>query len=119
RYYYSLSGRLRSEVRGESNVSVVTECGVAPPPSAKLSTRADVAVVIYGGWDGIPVNAYVGGAAQETMYTARDANGDAAVLWTFYPPARGWNVSVAPQTPPGKDPAEWTYELLRIETRGG
>ena len=76
----------------------------------------DVSVVIYGGWDGIPVKAWVGGTEQGTLYTARDASGDAAVLWTFYPPAgQAWSLSVAPQTPPGKDPARWQYRLLRIE----
>jgi len=81
-------------------------------------TRADVAVVVYGGWDGIPVNAYVGGTAQETLYTARDAFGNPAVLWTFYPAAGGWPVSVAPVTPAGLDPARWQYRLVGLEVNG-
>ncbi len=81
---------------------------------ADVCTRSDVAAVIYGGWDGIPVKAYVGGTEQQTLYTARDAFGNPAVLWTFYPPASGWDVSVAPQTPPGLDPARWQYKLVAV-----
>ncbi len=85
-------------------------------PSCSCSRRADVSVTVYGGWDGIPVQAWVGGTEQETLYTAHDASGEAAVLWTLYPPAgEAFNVSVAPQTPPGKDPARWQYRLVRIE----
>ena len=88
--------------------------GIAPPPSS--CTRADVAVVIYGGWDGIPIRAYVGGTEQTALYTARDAFGNAAVLWTFYPPQSGWSVSVAPQLPAGLDPARWQYKLVALRS---
>jgi hypothetical protein len=92
----------------ESNRAVVNPCS--------QSTRADVAAVIYGGWDGIPVQAWVGGTDQETLYTARDAFGEAAVQWTFYPPEdETWDVKVAPQVPADKDPAIWQYKLVRIE----
>ncbi len=94
---------------------VLLRLSVVVPSCSPGARRADVSVTIYGGWDGIPVQAWVGGTEQETLYTARDASGEAAVLWTFYPPAGGWNVSVAPQTPPGKDPERWQYKLLRIE----
>ncbi len=91
--------------------------GEPMPEAPHGCTRADVAVVIYGGWDGIPVKAYVGGTEQETLYTAHDAFGRAAVLWTFYPPAGvSWQVSVAPHVPAGLDPVRWQYRLLGIET---
>ncbi len=105
------------EVEESANGFSVGEFGINSGPVIDSScTRADVAVVIYGGWDGIPVNAYVGGTAQETLYTARDASGHAAVLWTFYPPAGGWPVSVAPQLPAGLDPARWQYKLVAIRS---
>ncbi len=73
--------------------------------------RTDVSVIIYGGWNGIAVNATVGGSAQPTMYTALDAFGRPAVLWTFYPPAgETWTVVVTPQLPAGFSPEEWKYE---------
>jgi hypothetical protein len=82
--------------------------------------RADVSVVIYGGWDGIPVNTWVGGTEQETLYTARDASGEAAVLWSFFPfPGMSWKVTVAPELPPGVDAAEWEYRLVRIVSTTG
>lgn len=85
-----------------------------PPPAR---ARADVAAVIYGGWEGIPVKAYVGGTEQETLYTAHDAFGRQTVLWTFYPPANAsWQVLVAPQLPAGLDPARWQYRLVYIES---
>jgi len=97
----------------------VGEFGIYSGPVIDSScTRADVAVVVYGGWDGIPVNAYVGGTAQETLYTAHDAFGNAAVLWTFYPAAGGWPVSVAPQLPAGLDPARWQYRLVGLKVNG-
>jgi hypothetical protein len=97
----------------------VGEFGIYSGPVIDSScTRADVAVVVYGGWDGIPVNASVGGTAQEALYTARDAFGNAAVLWTFYPAAGGWPVSVAPQLPAGLDPARWQYRLVGLEVNG-
>lgn len=78
--------------------------------------RADVSVIIYGGWDGIPVKAWAGGAEQEILYTARDANGEAAVQWTFFPTLFDlYDVQIAPMTPPGLDSARWQYVLVRVE----
>jgi hypothetical protein len=91
-------------------------CYEAPRPPDCV--RADISVVVFGGWNGIPVRAWVGGTEQPVLLTALDSGGRAAVLWTFYPPAgEAWRVSVAPQTPAGKDPARWQYRLLRIEER--
>ena len=88
--------------------------GTTKPSS---NPRADVAVVIYGGWDGIPVDCWVGGTAQETLYTAQDAFGEAAVLWQFYPNGEAWTVSVAPSLPAGLDAQRWQYKLVRIEDK--
>jgi len=73
--------------------------------------RADISAIIWGGWDGIVVNATVGGAQQQPMLTAHDAFGRPAVLWTFYPPEDDdWNVVVTPQLPASLDPKLWKYE---------
>jgi len=94
-------------VQLQTNRVLVTPCGASP--------RADVAVVIYGGWNGIPVNASVGGTPQPTLYTALDAFGEAAVLWTFYPPdGVAWPVTVAPEIPAGLDATRWQYKPIRI-----
>ncbi|MHB1294972.1 MAG: proprotein convertase P-domain-containing protein [Anaerolineae bacterium] len=88
-----------------------------PAPNAGTCTRADVAVILYGAWGGTPVDAYVGGTRQTTLYTAPDGFGRQAVRWTFYPPAgTSWDVSVAPQLPAGLDPARWQYELVGSST---
>ncbi|HOR01462.1 MAG TPA: hypothetical protein PLJ35_21835 [Anaerolineae bacterium] len=120
--FYSTGAPLATITVSSSVDFALGEFGIFGIPSASeeppICVRADVAVVIYGGWDGIAVNAYVGGTKQETLYTARDAFGEAAVLWTFYPPDSGWSVSVAPATPPGKDPQRWRYKLVRIEPDG-
>ncbi len=101
---------------GPETTTVLARLSIVVPSCGEGSTRTDVSVVIYGGWDGIPVKAYVGGTEQETLYTARDSSGEPAVLWTFYPPAgEAWSVTIEPQTPPGMDPARWQYRLLRIE----
>ena len=105
------------ESDAEAGGFAVGEFGIyTGEPIRPSCARADLAVVIYGGWDGIPVSAYVGGTAQETLYTARDAFGNPAVLWTFYPAAGGWPVSVAPQLPAGLDPARWQYKLVGIRS---
>ncbi len=84
--------------------------GVNQPPEEPC-TRADVSAVIFGGWDGIAVQATVGGTRQETLFTAQDASGEAAVLWTFYPPeGEEWSVVVTPQLPAGLDPERWKFE---------
>ncbi len=91
---------------------------VEPTPTEPVpveSGRVDVSAVIYGGWNGIPVTAWVGGTEQETLFTEQDGSGLPAVLWTFYPPAgKSWTVTVAPQTPAGLDPERWQYRLVRI-----
>lgn len=88
-------------------------------PGRAACTRADVAVVVYGAWGGTPVEAFVGGTKQTTLYTASDSQGRQAVLWTFYPPAgKSWEVAVAPQLPAGLDPDRWEYVLLGAESRG-
>ncbi len=75
------------------------------------SARADVSAIIYGGWNGILVDASVGGTPQPTLATALDGWGRPAVLWTFYPPeGSGWTVVVTPRLPAGLDPARWQYE---------
>jgi protocatechuate 3,4-dioxygenase beta subunit len=90
---------------------------MAQAPTPVPCTRADVAVVVFGGWNNIPVKAWVGGTEQETLYTTVDAFGQQQVMWTFYPPeGTSWNVSVQPQTPDGLDSARWQYELVRIES---
>lgn len=96
----------------ESNTATVTiHIGATPPLPAPPCTRADVSAIIHGGWDGIAVNASVGGTGQPTKHTATDSFGRAAVLWTFYPPAGAtWTVTVTPQLPPGLDPERWTFE---------
>ncbi len=86
-------------------------------PSPPSPRRADVAAVVYGGWNGIPVKAWVGGTEQETQYTSTDASGLPAVLWTFYPEGRQWNVKVVPQLPAGFDGKRWQYKLVRIWSR--
>ncbi|MHB1318710.1 MAG: hypothetical protein ACYCYF_08855 [Anaerolineae bacterium] len=80
-----------------------------------LSPRADVGVVIYGGWGGMPVQAWVGGTAQPTLYTAPNHEGEAAALFTFWPPENtSWQVSVAPEMPAYLDPALWELKLVGI-----
>jgi len=104
-------------VSDEDDATVVVDRKYELPPTPVPCIRADVAVVIYGGWNGIPVKAWVGGTEQQTLYTALDSFGQPQVLWTFYPPENtSWSVSVEPQTPEGKDPARWQYKLLRIES---
>jgi hypothetical protein len=113
---YWAEERHDEEWSDQSNPVFVHPCDPGTPPCV----RADVSVVIYGGWDGIPVSAFVGGTEQEMLYTALDASGEAAVLWTLFPPENeSWLVSIAPQTPPGKDAAEWEYKLVRIVSSKG
>lgn len=98
----------------------VEECNpnLPPTPVLPLTTKlepAHVVVVIYGGWDGIPIRAWVGGTEQSTLFTARDAYGEAAVHWDFYPPlGEEWTVSVIPVLPPELDPRIWGYDFVRL-----
>lgn len=75
--------------------------------------RSDVSVIIYGGWNGIPARAWVGGTEQETLYTAVNSFGDAQAMWTFYPDGV-WPVVVDVALPPGLDPEQWELKLIRI-----
>jgi len=88
-------------------------------PSANASPRADVAAVIYGGWSGMPVQASVGGTAQPVQYTAPDASGEAATLFTFWPgETDAWQVAVTPQLPAELDPEEWEIVLVGVRQGG-
>ncbi len=99
-----------------AGAAYVFEPRPSPASPAPLCARADVAAVIYGAGEGTPVKAWVGGTAQPTLYTAHDAFGRQAVLWTFYPPASSdWTVSVEPQLPPGLEGPRWQYRLVWIE----
>jgi len=91
--------------------------GAPPRPTLPPSCdRADVAAVIYGVPEGTPVRAWVGGTEQPTLYTAHDAFGRQAVLWTFYPPqSTDWTVRVEPQLPAGYASPRWQYRLVWIE----
>ena len=122
--FYSLTDPIHSvtvsTVAGAGGFAV-GEFGIASGvPAAPVSPRADVAAIIYGGWSGIPVNAWVGGTLQPTLATAPNHEGEAAVLFTFWPPAgTTWQVSVDPSLPAGLDPARWEMKLLWIETSAG
>ena len=91
---------------------------VSSPAQAGRSP-AHVVAIVYGGWNGIPVTSYVGGTEQPILFTARDAYGEAAVHWDFYPP-RGeeWTVSVLPVLPPELDPRIWGYDVIRLVVNG-
>ncbi|MFO7698290.1 MAG: hypothetical protein R6X16_14205 [Anaerolineae bacterium] len=108
-------------VGGYSSGFAIGEFGIYGLPDP-TSPRADVGVVIYGGWGGMPVQAWVGGTAQPTLYTAPNDEGEASVLFTFWPPEdTSWKVSVAPELPAGLDPALWEFKLVGIRrgtTRG-
>lgn len=80
-------------------------------PCDSNCTRTDVPVFIDGGWNGIPVKAWVIDTEQPVQYTALDASSRPAVLFSFYPPAGDqWNIRVEPQLPTGLDPARWKFE---------
>lgn len=99
-----------------AGAAYVFERPAPPAPPAPLCSRADVAAVVYGAWEGTPVRAWVGGTEQPTLYTAHDAFGRQAVLWTFYPPqSTDWTVRVEPQLPPGLESPRWQYRLVWIE----
>ncbi|MHB1318711.1 MAG: hypothetical protein ACYCYF_08860 [Anaerolineae bacterium] len=101
-------------VGGPSSGFAIGEFGIYSLP-AITSPRADVGVVIYGGWGGMPVQAWVGGTVQPTLHTAPNHEGEAAALFTFWPPENtSWQVSVAPELPAGLDPALWELKLVGI-----
>ncbi len=100
---------------GEFGIAAGVETPVAP-----TSPRADVAAIIYGGWSGIPVTAWVGGTQQPVLTTAPNHEGYASVLFTFWPPAgAAWQVSLVPSLPAELDPERWEFQLLWIETPAG
>ncbi len=120
--FYSTGAALESiqvAVDTEAGGFAIGEFGiVSGTPTERpafVDARADVSVVVFGGWGGMPVQAWVGGTAQPTLYTAPNDEGDAAVLFSFWPPAAtSWVVSVAPGLPAGLDPAFWELKLVGI-----
>ncbi|MHB1293554.1 MAG: hypothetical protein ACYC4R_01025 [Anaerolineae bacterium] len=86
------------------------------PASSGSSNRTDVSVIVYGGWDGLPVDAWVGGTAQPRMTTAVNGYGEQQAMWSFWPePGASWQVSTQPALPAGLDPAQWEYRLVRVD----
>ena len=124
--FYSLGAPITTITVGTDALSTgvaVSEFGIYTGPaigSAPVtSPRADVAAVIYGSWSGIPVQAWVGGTAQPTLYTAPNHEGHAAALHTFWPPAgQAWSVTVAPALPAGLDPARWEIRPVAHTVNG-
>jgi hypothetical protein len=120
--FYSVGTPLSSvTVRMDSgNGFSIGEFGIASGAGGSMtSPRADVAAVIYGGWSGMAVQAWVGGTAQPTLYTAPNHLGHAAVLFTFWPPeGAAWKVGVSPALPAGLDPARWEIKLVGMTTGG-
>ncbi len=106
---------------GEFGVSAdpsLASSGLAPS-STPIENRADVGVVIYGGWTGMPVLSWVGGTAQPVLYTAPDASGQAATLHTFWPGAgESWPVTIEPALPEGLDAGRWELYPVGITTAG-
>jgi len=122
--FYSTTGPISTivvSVEKSARGFAIGEFGIATgAPILPTSPRADVAVIIYGGWSGIPVSAWVGGTLQPVLTTAPNHEGYPAVLFTFWPPAGTmWQVSVSPSLPAGLDPERWEYELLWVETPSG
>ncbi|NLD71800.1 MAG: DUF11 domain-containing protein, partial [Chloroflexi bacterium] len=84
-----------------------------PEPEPEACVRSDVAVIIYGGWNGIPVKAWASGAEQPTQHTAMNAFGEPQATWTFWPgEGETWTVNVEPQLPADLDPARWQLKAL-------
>jgi len=115
---YSLDEPLDSVTVTVSGPSLaIGEFGICGAPTG--NPRADVAVVIYGGWSGMPVQAWVGGTPQPVQYTAPDASGEAATLFTFWPaPGEAWPLTIAPQLPAELDPTRWEIRPVGISRRG-
>jgi len=123
--FYSLDEPITSVTYGGATTHgvCVGEFGIytgpAPVEAPVTSPRADVAAVIYGGWSGIPVQAWVGGTAQPTLYTAPNHEGHAAVLFTFWPPeGAAWKVGVSPALAAGLDASRWEIKLVGMTTGG-
>ena len=123
--FYSLDEPITSVTYGGATTGGVCigEFGIytgpAPAEASVTSPRADVAAVIYGGWSGIPVQAWVGGTAQPTLYTAPNHEGHAAVLFTFWPPeGAAWKVGVSPALAAGLDASRWEIKLVGMTTGG-
>ena len=124
--FYSLSAPITTITFGADAISggvCIGEFGIytdpAPVEAPVTSPRADVAAVIYGGWSGIPVQAWVGGTAQPTLYTAPNHEGHAAVLFTFWPPeGAAWKVGVSPALAAGLDASRWEIKLVGMTTGG-
>ncbi len=79
--------------------------------------RTDVAVIVYGGWNGISVKAWAAGAEQTMQYTALNAFGQPQATWAFWPgDGESWTVTVQPQLPAELDPARWELKALSSPT---
>ena len=79
--------------------------------------RSDVAVIIYGGWNGLPVRAWAAGAEQAVQHTALNAFGEPQATWTFWPgEGETFTVTVAPELPAELDGARWSYQALSSPT---
>ena len=79
--------------------------------------RSDVSVIVYGGWGGIPVDAWAGAVPQERQYTAVNAFGEQQAMWSFWvDPDNDWQVTTQPTLPAGLDPDKWEYLLIRTES---
>lgn len=117
--FYSTGSALTSVTVSSDVDFAVGEFGIAASSGAPPEGRANVSVLVYGGWSGIPVRAWVGSTQQPVLMTAPNHEGVPAVLFAFWPPAGGsWRVSAAPDLPAGLDPARWEYRLLGVNTNG-
>jgi hypothetical protein len=109
--------RLQGAWEGAARVDFGNRVEPGDRPTPEPCIRSDVSVIIYGGWNDIPVKAWVGGTEQETLYTKLNSFGEPQTMWTFYPPeTEHWVVSAQPELPPGLDPDEWEYKLVRTES---
>ncbi len=100
----NLKWHLKDTCKGEG-------CEKDEKKEEEACTRADVSAIVFGVQNGVAVNATVGGTPQPTLFTALDAFGRPAVLWTFFPPpGETWTVVVTPQLPAGLSPEEWRFE---------
>lgn len=117
--FYSTGSALTSVTISSDVDFAVGEFGIAAGSGAAPEGRANVSVLVYGGWSGIPVRAWVGGTQQPVLVTAPNHEGVPAVLFSFWPPAgSAWKVSATPDLPTELDPARWEYRLLGISTNG-
>jgi len=79
------------------------------------STRSDVAVIIWGGWEGMAVRLWVGDQEFGTLYTATNSNGEQQVTWTLYPSSgEYYAVCVEPIFVDGIDSTKWNYRLVSL-----